>query len=98
MQTRRTVAKRIGRWVYDDRDFAYGAAGWLLDGSPVVLDFMPGHCDDPASARRGGVYMLYNLPGFAGGTVISVYLRPAMDWAEREYAEAILAALAGRSR
>jgi hypothetical protein len=41
-------ARRLGRWSYDNTSTLPGVAGWHLDGSPVVIDFMPGMTDvDP---------------------------------------------------
>lgn len=78
--------RRLGRWVYHDRDFGYGTAGWLLGGSPLVLDFMPGDhsCCDGGPRCCRGTYLLYNWPAGRAGRErpMSRWLRYAMEEAE----------------
>jgi hypothetical protein len=103
------VGRRIGRWVYDDSDGEYGNAGWHLDGSPVVIDFMPGNhqccIGGPRCCR--GCYLLYNWPGnlpFCGAPPpvgdcepVALYLRDAMGVVEDAWDEGLLLALASET-
>ena len=76
--------RRWGRWVYSDRNGQYGCSGWLLDGSPLVLDFMPGMTDcEPGR----GLYLLYNWPGHRRERIISRWCRLAMDEVEEIWDE-----------
>jgi hypothetical protein len=87
------VSKRIGRWVYNSTSTRYGIAGWHLDDSPVVIDFMPGRGWDGK-----GEYQLYNWPaGTPFGQErpavfdhepLARYLRDAMQEVEEAWDEA----------
>ena len=85
-------ARRIGRWTYNTESTLYGEAGWHLDGSPVVIDFMPGMTDGEPGR---GLYLGYNWPGRADGWIISKHCREAMRLVEEKWAEHITAATAG---
>jgi hypothetical protein len=58
-------ARRRGRWTYDATDNHYGEAGWHLDGTPIVIDFMPGdhQCCNGGRGCCHGSYLLYGWPG-----------------------------------
>ena len=59
--------KRIGRWTYNSESTLDGEAGWHLDDSPVVIDFMPGMTDcEPGR----GLYLGYNWPGRTDGWIV----------------------------
>jgi hypothetical protein len=90
------MSRRIGRWVYDDRDFDYGNAGWHLDGSPLVIDFMPGMTDcEPGR----GMYLGYNWPGDSlGDWMLATHLREAMRVAEKRWDESPFAVAAETAR
>jgi len=85
--------KRIGRWTYNSESTLYGEAGWHLDDSPVVIDFMPGMTDcEPGR----GLYLGCNWPGRAGGWIVSKYCREAMRIVEQEWDELPFAVFAAR--
>lgn len=93
-EPRRPVRRR-GRWTYNSESTRYGEAGWHLDGTPYVLDFMPGRpseCGHYPPCR--GEYQLHNWPGREWGSV-ACGMTDAMRVLEREYDEMILASLAG---
>jgi hypothetical protein len=77
---KRRVTRR-GRWTYNSDSLRYGEAGWHLDGSPLVLDFMPGYTDCGPSR---GMYLLYNWAGREHEPV-STHARHAMETAESEW-------------
>jgi hypothetical protein len=85
------MTRRIGRWAYNSDSTLYGEAGWHLDGSPVVIDFMPGMTDcEPGR----GLYLGYNWPGRVDGWIVSKYCREAMRiveqaWDKSPFAEAL---------
>jgi hypothetical protein len=74
------VGKRIGRWVYDDTDNHYGVAGWHLDGTPLVIDFMPDHGWDGK-----GEYQLYNDPCYHDHHPLDHYVDEAMQEVEEHW-------------
>lgn len=79
------MGRRIGRWVYDDSDRHWGAAGWHLDGSPVVIDFMPGDHSCCNGGRRccRGCYLLYNWPHYSREhEPVATHLADAMELVE----------------
>jgi hypothetical protein len=79
-----SAARRWGRWAYDNTSTLYGVAGWHLDGSPVVIDFMPGVTDGEPGR---GLYLGYNWPGRDDGWFISKYCAEAMRLTGREWDE-----------
>jgi hypothetical protein len=90
------MSRRIGNWVYNSDSTLYGEAGWHLDGSPLVIDFMPGHhgCCNGSPRCCRGTYLLYNWPG-REHEPLATHLRWAMEVAEDDWNEAVLAAIAG---
>ena len=85
--------KRIGRWTYNSESTLDGEAGWHLDDSPVVIDFMPGMTDcEPGR----GLYLGYNWPGRTDGWIVSKYCREAMRIVEQEWDELPFAVFAAR--
>lgn len=93
------MSRRMGRWVYNSDSTLYGEAGWHLDGSPVVLDFMPGHhgCCDGGPRCCHGCYLIYGLPGYTDSEPVDRYLAGAMEWAEKEWDKVRAAKLASMS-
>jgi hypothetical protein len=89
-------ARRRGRWMYNNESTRYGVAGWHLDSTPLVLDFMPGHGYDGR-----GEYQLHNDPCFMDHEPMDHYVDGAMRLAEEHWdtehsgEAAELAALAG---
>jgi hypothetical protein len=73
--------RRRGRWTYNSDSTRYGVAGWHLDGTPLVIDFMPGYTDCEPSR---GMYLLYNWPG-REHEPLSTHVGHAMEVAEGEY-------------
>jgi hypothetical protein len=61
----RRPAHRRGRWTYDGTTGLYGEAGWHLDGTPLVIDFMPGNhqCCNGGPRCCKGCYLLYGWRG-----------------------------------
>ena len=84
-------ARRRGRWTYNSDSSYYGEAGWHLDGTPVVIDFMPGYTD---CAPGRGMYLLYNFPGRADEP-LSTHVDEAMREVEKMWDEHLLKVLAG---
>lgn len=89
------MSRRLGRWAYNSESTRYGVAGWHLDGSPVVIDFMPGFTDG-APAR--GMYLVYNWPNSAhiDADPVATHVQDAMRAIEREWDSLLLSALAGK--
>lgn len=86
------MSKRMGRWAYNSESTQYGEAGWHLDDSPVVIDFMPGMTDcEPGR----GLYLGYNWPGCDDGWIVSKWCRDAMSIVEEQWDEYLFATLAG---
>jgi hypothetical protein len=87
--------RRVGRWTYNSDSTYYGEAGWHLDGTHVVIDWMPDHNGNcPHQPRHRGEYQLHGWPGRAFESVACGF-RDAMAVVEEMYDEAIVAALAG---
>ena len=86
--TKRKTTRR-GRWTYDSTTTYYGAAGWHLDGTPIVIDFMPGYIDCEPSR---GMYLLYNWPGKIDGEPIATQVDRAMEIIEDDWDKACVAA------
>jgi hypothetical protein len=84
---------RIGRWVFSEESIQYGEAGWHLDGSPVVIDFMP-DAEDYGSGIEG-CFLGYNWPGRHDCWEVSMYLAEAMSIVEQEWDEFVFAAIKG---
>jgi hypothetical protein len=59
------MTRHIGRWTYNSDSGLYGEAGWHLDGTPLVIDFMPGNhqCCNGGPRCCRGCYLLYGWPG-----------------------------------
>jgi hypothetical protein len=73
-------ARRRGRWTYNSDSTMYGEAGWHLDGTPLVIDFMPGHgCDSK------GEYQIYNDPCYWDHDPLDRYMDGAMRLAEQHW-------------
>jgi hypothetical protein len=77
--TKRRTARR-GRWTYNSRSTRYGIAGWHLDGTPLVIDFMPDHGWDGK-----GEYQLYNDPCYHDHKSLDRYVNGAMREAEEHW-------------
>jgi hypothetical protein len=93
--TRKRPAHRRGRWTYNSESSRYGVAGWHLDDSDLVIDWMPGHnAQCPHSRRCRGEYQPHNWPGREWES-LACYVDEAMETVEREWGERILSALAG---
>lgn len=67
-------SRRPGRWVHSGGTGQHATAGWLLEGSPLVLEFEPGMAD--GSGR--GLRLLRGWPGARRARVISPRLDTAM--------------------
>jgi len=74
------TTRRRDRWTYNSDSSQYGEAGWHLDGTPLVLDFMPGHGWDGK-----GEYQLYNDPCLINHTSVDRYMDGAMRWTEEHW-------------
>jgi hypothetical protein len=81
------MSRRIGRWAYNSDSTQYGEAGWRLDGTPVVIDYMPGCQGGCNPGGRCGGYLLYGWPGRWEGEQVDRYLRGAMEQIEQEWDE-----------
>ena len=77
---KRPGPRRRGRWTYDTGSNRYGVAGWHLDGTPLVIDFMPGHGWDSK-----GEYQLYNDPCYHDHEPLDRYMDGAMRQAEEHW-------------
>jgi hypothetical protein len=81
-------ARRRGRWTYNSESTLYGEAGWHLDGSVIVVDFMPGRPSECwHTPPHRGEYQLHNWPGREWES-IACTVDDAMHIVEREYDEA----------
>jgi hypothetical protein len=99
------MSRRIGRWTYDNTSTRYGVAGWHLDDSPLVIDFMPGSRTHQNCPDCAGEYQLYNWPPglpFDGTAPpvfdhqpVARYLRDAMEIVEKAWLEVVFGVLAG---
>lgn len=78
--TAKRPVRRRGRWTWNTDSIKYGEAGWHLDGTPLVIDFMPGHGYD-----NKGEYQIYNDPCVDNHTGLDRYMVGAMEWAEEHW-------------
>jgi len=81
--TTKRPARRRGRWTYNSDSAMYGEAGWHLDGTPLVIDFMPGDhqcCNGGPNCCRG-CYLLYGWPG-NGHEPVGTHVDYAMECVE----------------
>jgi hypothetical protein len=90
------ITRRRGRWAYNSESTRYGEAGWHLEDTSIVIDFMPGNHQCCNGGRRccHGCYVLHGWPGREHEPV-SMHVDDAMEAIEQEWDEYILAVLAG---
>jgi hypothetical protein len=81
------MSRHWGRWTYNSDSIQYGEAGWHLNGTPLVLDFMPGRSGEcPHTGRCRGSYLLYGDPCWHLHTAsVGCFLRDAMRWTEEHW-------------
>jgi hypothetical protein len=86
MSAAKRPTTRRGRWTYNGGEALYGIAGWHLDGTPLVIDFMPGNhqCCNGGRGCCHGCYVLYNWPARSHDPV-SMYVDSAMEAIEEEW-------------